>query len=159
VQGADAIQVGGAGGNGADVKATDPFGHRGVIQCKHRRHGLTGSPAGTPDLHVLNGTARQLHGADVVVLVTNGRFSAKCPCWPPPNACTWWTGTCWDDGRPAPGPCGPPPPSALAPVLKPCRDATVRTEPIPIRRHQALSVAGEKLPLPYPYRRRRPWPW
>ncbi|MFG2306719.1 restriction endonuclease [Actinacidiphila glaucinigra] len=76
---ADAVQVGGAGDNGADVKATDPFGRRWVIQCKHRRNGLAGSPVGTPDLHVLNGTGRQLHGGDVVVMVTNGRFTAKCP--------------------------------------------------------------------------------
>lgn len=76
---ADAVQVGGAGDNGADVKATDPFGRRWVIQCKHRRDGLAGAAVGTPDLHVLNGTARQLHGAEVVVLVTNGRFSSKCP--------------------------------------------------------------------------------
>ncbi|WP_078953912.1 restriction endonuclease [Streptomyces globisporus] len=35
----DAQQVGGRGDNGADVKATDPFGRRWVIQCKHRvRH-------------------------------------------------------------------------------------------------------------------------
>ncbi|WP_098246185.1 restriction endonuclease [Streptomyces formicae] len=74
----DAAQVGGANDNGADVKATDPSGRRWVIQCKHRRRGAEGSAVGTPDLHVLNGTARQLHGADVVVLVTNGRFSAKC---------------------------------------------------------------------------------
>ncbi|MGO4418068.1 restriction endonuclease [Streptomyces sp. MCAF7] len=76
---ANAVQVGGAGDNGADVKATDPFGRRWVLQCKHRRKGLAGSAVGTPDLHVLNGTARQLHGADVVVMVTNGRFSSKCP--------------------------------------------------------------------------------
>lgn len=75
----NAVQVGGTGDNGADVKATDPFGRRWVIQCKHRRDGDRGSAVGTPDLHVLNGTARQLHGADVVVLVTNGRFSANCP--------------------------------------------------------------------------------
>ncbi|MFD4143069.1 restriction endonuclease [Streptomyces sp. NPDC058572] len=75
----DAVQVGGANDNGADVKATDPWGRRWVIQCKHRRNGDRGSAVGTPDLHVLNGTARQLHGADVVVLVTNGRFSSKCP--------------------------------------------------------------------------------
>ncbi len=74
----DAVQVGGTGDNGADVKATDPFGRRWVIQCKHRRDGDRGSAVATPDLHVLNGTARQLHGADVVVLVTNGRFTSKC---------------------------------------------------------------------------------
>ncbi|MGA5420143.1 restriction endonuclease [Streptomyces lavendulocolor] len=74
---ADAIQVGGAGDNGADVKATDPFGRRWVIQCKHRRAGLSGAAVGTPDLHVLNGTGRPVHKGDVVVLVTNGRFSQR----------------------------------------------------------------------------------
>ncbi|MGW2202127.1 restriction endonuclease [Streptomyces sp. NPDC001774] len=72
---ADAVQVGGAGDNGADVKATDPFGRRWVIQCKHRRDGLAGAAIGTPDLQVLNGTGRPVHGGDVVVLVTNGRFT------------------------------------------------------------------------------------
>lgn len=71
----DAIQVGGAGDNGADVKATDPYGRRWVIQCKHRRAGLSGSAVGTPDLHVLNGTGRPVHHGDVIVLVTNGRFT------------------------------------------------------------------------------------
>lgn len=67
----DAVQVGGAGDHGADVKATDPYGRRWVIQCKHRKAG----PAGAPDLHVLNGTGRPVHRGDVVVLVTDGRFS------------------------------------------------------------------------------------
>ncbi|MEU6485166.1 restriction endonuclease [Streptomyces sp. NPDC046887] len=73
----DAVQVGGAGDHGADVKATDPYGRRWVIQCKHRRAGLAGAAVGTPDLHVLNGTGRPVHGGDVVVLVTNGRFTAN----------------------------------------------------------------------------------
>ncbi|MFF8387077.1 restriction endonuclease [Streptomyces kanasensis] len=72
----DAVRVGGGGDLGADVKATDPYGRRWVIQCKHRRDGLAGSAVGTPDLQVLNGTARQVHGADVAVLVTNGRVTA-----------------------------------------------------------------------------------
>ncbi|GHF98389.1 restriction endonuclease [Streptomyces hydrogenans] len=72
-----AIRVGGAGDNGADVKATDPFGRLWVIQCKHRKAGLSGSAVGTPDLHVLNGTGRPVHNGDVVVLVTNGRFTDK----------------------------------------------------------------------------------
>jgi restriction system protein len=71
----DAQRVGGRGDLGADVKATDPFGRRWVIQCKHRRNGAQGSPVGTPDLQVLNGTARQVHGADVAVIVTNGRVT------------------------------------------------------------------------------------
>ncbi len=72
----DAVRVGGGGDLGADVKATDPHGRRWVIQCKHRRNGLAGSAVGTPDLQVLNGTARQVHGADVAVIVTNGRVTA-----------------------------------------------------------------------------------
>ncbi|MDX3538914.1 restriction endonuclease [Streptomyces sp. MB09-01] len=72
----DAVRVGGAGDNGADVKGTDPAGRRWVIQCKHRRDGAAGAAVGTPDLHVLNGTGRPIHGGDVVVLVTNGRFTA-----------------------------------------------------------------------------------
>ncbi|MFG2117092.1 restriction endonuclease [Streptomyces sp. NPDC048718] len=72
----DAVRVGGGGDLGADVKATDPFGRRWVIQCKHRRKGLEGAAVGTPDFQVLNGTARPVHGADVAVLVTNGRVTA-----------------------------------------------------------------------------------
>lgn len=71
----DAQRVGGGGDLGADVKATDPYGRRWVIQCKHRRNGAQGSAVGTPDLQVLNGTARQVHGADVAVIVTNGRVT------------------------------------------------------------------------------------
>ena len=69
----DAVRVGGGGDLGADVKATDPYGRRWVIQCEHRRNGLADSVVGMPDLQVLNGTARQVHGADVAVIVTNGR--------------------------------------------------------------------------------------
>ncbi|MGC2997236.1 restriction endonuclease [Streptomyces sp. G35A] len=71
----DAIQVGGQGDLGADVKATDPYGRRWVIQCKHRRNGHQGAAVGTPDLQVLNGTGRPVHKADVVVMVTNGRIT------------------------------------------------------------------------------------
>ncbi|WP_260617967.1 restriction endonuclease [Streptomyces sp. WAC07149] len=71
----DAHKVGGRGDNGADVKATDPYGRRWVIQCKHRKAGWSGSAVGTPDLQVLNGTGRQVHGGDVLVMLTNGRFS------------------------------------------------------------------------------------
>nr|WP_330315420.1 restriction endonuclease [Streptomyces sp. NBC_00523] len=74
----DARQVGGAGDNGADVLATDPQGRVWVIQCKHRRAGDRGSAVGTPDLQRVNGTARQLYGADIVLVVTNGRFSSRC---------------------------------------------------------------------------------
>ncbi|ASY36630.1 hypothetical protein CAC01_09980 [Streptomyces sp. CLI2509] len=76
---ADAEQVGGANDRGADVLATDPYGRRWLVQCKHRKDGAAGPAVGTPDLQRVNGTARQLHGADVVLVVTNGRFSGKCP--------------------------------------------------------------------------------
>ncbi|PNG23259.1 restriction endonuclease [Streptomyces cahuitamycinicus] len=71
----DAQRVGGGGDLGADVKATDPLGRHWVIQCKHRRNGARGSAVGTPDLQVLNGTARPVHGADIAVIVTNGRVT------------------------------------------------------------------------------------
>ncbi|MFF0505172.1 restriction endonuclease [Streptomyces fimicarius] len=74
----DARQIGGAGDNGADVLATDPLGRAWVIQVKHRKDGDRGSPVGTPDLQRVNGTARQLYGADIVLVVTNGRFSTRC---------------------------------------------------------------------------------
>ncbi|GAB2870354.1 restriction endonuclease [Streptomyces mayteni] len=74
---ANAVQVGGAGDNGADVKATDPCGRRWVIQCKHRKAGLHGAAVGVRDLHVLNGTGRPVHHGDVIVLVTNGRFTSN----------------------------------------------------------------------------------
>ncbi|MFD9359003.1 restriction endonuclease [Streptomyces sp. NPDC060031] len=74
---ADAQQVGGRGDNGADVKATDPYGRRWVIQCKHRKDGWSGKPVGTPDLQVLNGTGRQIHGGDVLVMLTNGRITSN----------------------------------------------------------------------------------
>ncbi|MZF86279.1 restriction endonuclease [Streptomyces sp. SID5643] len=71
----DAQRVGGGGDLGADVKATDPIGRRRVIPCIHRRNGARGSAVGTPDLPVLNGTARPVDGADVAVIVTNGRVT------------------------------------------------------------------------------------
>ncbi|MFB8085984.1 restriction endonuclease [Streptomyces sp. NPDC055992] len=74
----DARQVGGSGDNGADVLATDPHGRAWVIQCKHRRAGDRGKAIGTPDLQRVNGTARQIHGADIVLVITNGRFSSRC---------------------------------------------------------------------------------
>lgn len=75
----DAVQVGGAGDNGADVKATDPYGRRCVIQCKHCRAGLAGAAVGTPDLQILNSTGRPVRKGDVIVLVTDGRFSETRP--------------------------------------------------------------------------------
>ncbi|AYV28900.1 Restriction endonuclease [Streptomyces sp. ADI95-16] len=72
---AGAQKVGRRGSNGADVKATDPYGRRWVIQCEHRKAGWQGSAVGTPDLQVLNGTGRQIHGGDVLVMLANGRFS------------------------------------------------------------------------------------
>jgi restriction system protein len=61
-----------------DVLANDPLGRSWVIQVKHRKDGDRGSAVGTPDLQRVNGTARQLYGADVVLVVTNGHFSTRC---------------------------------------------------------------------------------
>ncbi|MBT2430400.1 restriction endonuclease [Streptomyces sp. ISL-112] len=70
----DARQIGGAGDNGADVLATDPLGRTWVIQAKHRNDGDRGPTIGTPDLQLVNGTARH-----TVLVVTNGRFTTHCP--------------------------------------------------------------------------------
>ena len=47
------------------------------IWAGHRpgHYDLAGSAVGTPDLQVLNGTARPVHGADIAVIVTNGRVT------------------------------------------------------------------------------------
>ncbi|WP_323145231.1 restriction endonuclease [Streptomyces anulatus] len=104
--GADARQIGGAGDNGADVLATDPMGRTWVIQCKHRAAGDRGSAVRTPDLQRVNGTARQLHGADIVLVVTNGRFSARCAPLAAQLICTWPTGGALRPGRAVDSLCG-----------------------------------------------------
>ncbi|MGW0561721.1 restriction endonuclease [Streptomyces sp. NPDC003016] len=73
----DAVQGGGAGDNGADAKATDPFGWRWVIQCKHRRADLAGAAVGIPDPQKFNATGRQIHHGGVIGMVTNGRFGSR----------------------------------------------------------------------------------
>ncbi|GAA2770020.1 restriction endonuclease [Streptomyces showdoensis] len=87
----DAVRVGGAGDNGADVKGTDPVGRRWVIQCKHRRDGAAGAAVGTPDLHVLNGTGRLSTG----VMSSSSSPTAGSPrlrsSSPAASACTWST--------------------------------------------------------------------
>ncbi|MER6477119.1 restriction endonuclease [Streptomyces filamentosus] len=64
---------GGAGDLGADVIARGPKGETVVVQCKHTS---SSAKIGSGALQRLNGTARQVHGADVVVAMTNGTFSA-----------------------------------------------------------------------------------
>ncbi|MFJ2955702.1 restriction endonuclease [Streptomyces sp. NPDC087270] len=65
---------GGAGDLGADVIAESPQGEIVVIQCKHRASAGSGA-IGSPDLQRLNGTARPVHNADLVIAMTNGTFS------------------------------------------------------------------------------------
>ncbi|MFI9206314.1 restriction endonuclease [Streptomyces sp. NPDC053048] len=62
---------GGAGDLGADVIAEGPGGTV-VVQCKHT---TSGTAVGSPVLQRLNGTARPVHGADIVIAMTNGTFS------------------------------------------------------------------------------------
>lgn len=79
--GCEAERLGGAGDNACDVRAVDPMGRVWAIQCKHRRDGDRGSAVGVGVLQQVNGTARQVHGADVAVVLTNGRFSSKAIPW------------------------------------------------------------------------------
>ncbi|MFJ4895027.1 restriction endonuclease [Streptomyces sp. NPDC088788] len=65
---------GGARDLGADVIAITPDGRKIVFQCKHRRPG--GRPLGSPVIQTLNGTARPVHGADIVIAVTNSSFTS-----------------------------------------------------------------------------------
>ncbi|MEW5539590.1 restriction endonuclease [Streptomyces cyaneofuscatus] len=68
-------RTGGPGDMGADVIAVTPSGRRVVVQCKHS--GTSGRSMAPNALHSLNGTARQVHKADVVIAVTNGGFSKR----------------------------------------------------------------------------------
>ncbi|MBO0657186.1 restriction endonuclease [Streptomyces triculaminicus] len=79
--GCKAEQLGGAGDNACDVRAVDPAGRVWAIQCKHRRDGDGGAAVGVGVLQQVNGTARQIHGADIAVILTNGRFTSKAIPW------------------------------------------------------------------------------
>ncbi|WP_052311628.1 MULTISPECIES: restriction endonuclease [unclassified Actinoplanes] len=59
---------GGAGDMGADITARTPDGRRLVVQCKRYAGNLP-----SPDVQRFAGTARDIHGADVALLVTTGR--------------------------------------------------------------------------------------
>ncbi|MER6913393.1 restriction endonuclease [Streptomyces sp. NPDC000594] len=68
-------RTGGPGDMGADVIAVSPSGQRVVVQCKHV--GTSGRSMGNGALHGLNGTARPVHKADIVIAVTNGGFARQ----------------------------------------------------------------------------------
>ncbi|RZU46570.1 restriction system protein [Krasilnikovia cinnamomea] len=63
---------GGAGDMGADVIARTPDGRRLVVQCKRFAGNL-----GSPHVQRFAGTARDIHRADVALLVTTGRPTAQ----------------------------------------------------------------------------------
>jgi len=63
---------GGAGDKGADVTGYAADGRRLVVQCK-RYNGKVGSP----DVQRFAGTAHQIHGADVALLVTTNYLTAQ----------------------------------------------------------------------------------
>ncbi|MDX3350507.1 restriction endonuclease [Streptomyces violaceoruber] len=68
--------VRGKGGShdlGADVIALTSDARKIVFQCKHRQPGSRA--VGSRVIQTLNGTARPVHNADIVVAVTNGSFS------------------------------------------------------------------------------------
>jgi restriction system protein len=58
---------GGAGDMGADVTGKAPDGRRVVVQCKRYTGAL-----GSPHVQRFAGTARDIHGADIALLVTTG---------------------------------------------------------------------------------------
>jgi restriction system protein len=67
------VQVcGGSGDLGADITAYTSDGRKVVVQCKC----YTG-PLGDPHVQKFNGTAWQIHGADVALLITTGRPTGK----------------------------------------------------------------------------------
>ncbi|MDJ0465024.1 restriction endonuclease [Streptomyces sp. H27-C3] len=66
--------VGGSGDLGADVLAVTPLGKLIVIQCK--RYGV-GTLVGSPEAQKVGGTARPVHGADEVAIVTTSGFTAE----------------------------------------------------------------------------------
>ncbi|MEU9776470.1 restriction endonuclease [Streptomyces sp. NPDC047968] len=66
--------VGGSGDLGADVLATTPLGKVLVIQCKrYDADNLVGSP----EAQKVGGTARPVHGADEVAIVTTSDFTVE----------------------------------------------------------------------------------
>lgn len=71
---------GGAGDMGADVIATAPDGRRLVVQCKRHKNSLT-----SPHVQRFAGTARDIHGADVALLVTTASVTA--PAWDVARRC------------------------------------------------------------------------
>jgi restriction system protein len=79
--GCKAERIGGAGDDACDVRATDPAGRVWAIQVKHRRDGDRGPAVGVGVLQQVNGAARQVHGADIAVVLTNGRFSSQAIPW------------------------------------------------------------------------------
>jgi restriction system protein len=64
--------VGGSGDMGADVLACTPDGRRVVVQCKRLAGNLS-----SPHVQRFAGTARDIHGAEVALLVTTGRPTAQ----------------------------------------------------------------------------------
>ncbi|AYV32938.1 Restriction endonuclease (plasmid) [Streptomyces sp. ADI95-16] len=64
---------GGARDLGADVVAHTLDGRKIVFQCKHRRHG--GRRVGSQAIQTINGTARPVHKANIVIAITNTAFT------------------------------------------------------------------------------------
>ena len=71
---------GGAGDKGADVIGYAPDGRRLVVQCKRYKNTV-----GSPEVQRFAGTAHRIHGADIALLVTNGRLTRQA--WEVANRC------------------------------------------------------------------------
>lgn len=61
---------GGSGDMGCDVEGYAPDGRKVVVQCKRYRNSLK-----SPDVQRFAGTARDVHGADVALLVTTAQVT------------------------------------------------------------------------------------
>ena len=66
------VVSGGAGDLGADVVARAPDQRLVVVQCKRY---AADRRVGSPEVQRFAGTARQLHGADIAVIVTTATFT------------------------------------------------------------------------------------
>jgi restriction system protein len=75
-----AERVGGSNDQAVDVNGRDQLGRVIVEQCKHT---IRNANVGVGVLYAVNGTARPVHGAHLVVVATNGGFTREARAWAP----------------------------------------------------------------------------
>jgi restriction system protein len=75
-----AERVGGSNDQAVDVNGRDHLGRVVVVQCKHT---IRNANVGVGVLYAVNGTARPVHDAHLVVIATNGGFTREARAWAP----------------------------------------------------------------------------